>query len=76
VVFSAFLSAVRQQPGCKCNKSDDHQKSGHVFLSAIFLRSLYKLIRGRLEKRIARIVSSKKAVEAYSHLTESTWRAK
>ncbi len=30
VVFSAFLSAVCQKPGCKCNKSDNHQKSGRI----------------------------------------------
>ena len=32
-----------------------------LFFFSHFLRSLYKLIRGRLEKRIARIVSSNKA---------------
>ena len=36
----ALLAAVRQKPGCKCNKSDDHQKNGRICEGVERLRQL------------------------------------
>ncbi len=36
----ALLAAVRQKPGCKCNKSDDRQKNGRICEGVERLRQL------------------------------------
>ena len=36
----AVLAAVRQKPGCKCNKSDDRQKNGRICEGVERLRQL------------------------------------
>jgi hypothetical protein len=41
----ALLAAVRQKPGCKCDKSDDHQKNGRICKGVERLRQLLHLPR-------------------------------